>query len=49
MFKQTPVVMLTSKSSPFDRVRGSLAGCNSYLTKPVDYQEFKQVLGKYEM
>jgi twitching motility two-component system response regulator PilG len=49
MLKQTPVVMLTSKSSPFDRVRGSLAGCNSYLTKPVDYQEFKQVLGKYEV
>jgi twitching motility two-component system response regulator PilG len=47
--KQTPVVMLTSKSSPFDRVRGSLAGCDTYLTKPVDYQEFKHVLEKYEM
>lgn len=45
--KQTPVVMLTSKSSPFDRVRGSLAGCDTYLTKPVDYHEFKQVLEKY--
>ncbi len=45
--KQTPVVMLTSKSSPFDRVRGSLAGCDTYLTKPVDYQEFKKVLEKY--
>jgi twitching motility two-component system response regulator PilG len=47
--KKTPVVMLTSKSSPFDRVRGSLAGCDTYLTKPVDYQQFKQVLDKYEM
>jgi len=47
--KQTPVVMLTSKSSPFDRVRGSLAGCDTYLTKPVDYLEFKQVLEKYEV
>lgn len=47
--KQTPVVMLTSKSSPFDRVRGSLAGCDTYLTKPVDYQEFRHVLEKYEM
>ena len=45
--KQTPVVMLTSKSSPFDRVRGSLAGCDTYLTKPVDYHEFRQVLEKY--
>jgi twitching motility two-component system response regulator PilG len=49
LLKQTPVVMLTSKASPFDRVRGSLAGCDTYLTKPVDYQEFKQVLEKYEM
>ena len=45
--KQTPVVMLTSKSSPFDKVRGSLAGCSSYLTKPVDYENFYQVLEEY--
>lgn len=49
LLKQIPVVMLTSKSSPFDRVRGSLAGCDTYLTKPVDYQEFRQVLEKYEV
>ena len=49
LLKQIPVVMLTSKSSPFDRVRGSLAGCDTYLTKPVDYQQFKQVLEKYEV
>lgn len=42
--KRTPVVMLTSKSSPFDKVRGSLAGCSSYLTKPVDYDNFFRVL-----
>jgi twitching motility two-component system response regulator PilG len=47
--KQIPVVMLTSKSSPFDRVRGSLAGCDTYLTKPVDYKAFRQVLEKYEV
>lgn len=47
--KQTPVVMLTSKSSPFDRVRGSLAGCDTYLTKPVDYEKFKQVLEEYKV
>ncbi|HEY6096366.1 MAG TPA: response regulator [Gallionellaceae bacterium] len=47
--KRTPVVMLTSKSSPFDRVRGSLAGCDTYLTKPVDYEKFKQVLEEYKV
>lgn len=30
-----PVVILTSRSSPFDLARGALAGCNSYLVKPV--------------
>lgn len=45
--KQTPVIMLTSKSSQFDRVRGSLVGCSAYLTKPVDYNTFHEVVGKY--
>jgi two-component system, cell cycle response regulator len=34
--KATPVIILTSKSSPFDRARGALAGCDTYLTKPVE-------------
>ncbi len=33
--KKTPVIMLTSKSSPFDKIRGKMAGCQAYLTKPV--------------
>lgn len=45
--KHIPVVMLTSKSSPFDKVRGSMSGCNAYLTKPVDIDIFHQVLDKF--
>ncbi|MGL4995087.1 MAG: response regulator [Deefgea sp.] len=45
--KNTPVIMLTSKSSPFDRVRGTLAGCSTYLTKPVQSAVFKEVVQKY--
>lgn len=45
--KHLPVVMLTSKSSPFDKVRGSLAGCDTYLTKPVDKETFTTVVGRY--
>ena len=45
--KRLPVVMLTSKSSSFDRVRGSMAGCSTYLTKPVDYEKFHKVLEEY--
>ncbi len=33
--RQLPVIILTSRSSPFDLARGALAGCDSYLTKPV--------------
>lgn len=42
-----PVVMLTSKSSPFDRIRGKFAGCDAYLTKPVDPQRLDQVLTQF--
>lgn len=42
--KNIPVVMLTGKSSPFDRVKGKLSGCDTYLTKPVSFKEFKQTL-----
>jgi two-component system, cell cycle response regulator len=45
--KHIPVVMLTSKSSPFDKIRGSISGCSSYLTKPLDEEKFYQVLEKY--
>ncbi len=45
--KKTPVVMLTSKSSPFDRVKGALSGCDTYLTKPVKQSAFQSVVKKY--
>jgi twitching motility two-component system response regulator PilG len=38
------IVMLTSKASPFDRIRGRMAGCDAYLTKPVDPARLHQVL-----
>jgi twitching motility two-component system response regulator PilG len=41
-----PVVMLTSKSSPFDRIRGRMAGCDAYLAKPVAEAELTQVLAR---
>ncbi|QTD45412.1 response regulator [Ottowia testudinis] len=42
-----PVIMLTSKSSPFDRIRGKMAGCDAYLTKPVDAAELHTTLSKF--
>ncbi len=34
VFQSTPVIMLSSKDSVFDRARGRLVGANEYLTKP---------------
>ncbi len=34
MFKATPVIMLSSKDSIFDRARGRIVGSEQYLTKP---------------
>lgn len=45
--KETPVIMLTGKSSPFDRIRGTFAGCDTYLTKPVAHDSFHKVIKKY--
>ena len=39
-----PVVMLTSKGTAFDRVRGLMAGTDVYLTKPLDRGQLIQAL-----
>jgi two-component system cell cycle response regulator len=41
-----PVLMLTSRSSPFDRARGALSGCDSYLIKPITWDTFSQAVDK---
>ena len=45
--RSIPIVMLTGKTSPFNKVRGVMAGCDRYLTKPVDAEELKVVLHQY--
>ena len=40
----TQVVMLTSNSSPADKVKGKLAGCETYLIKPVKASVFETVM-----
>ena len=39
VFKQTPVIMLSSKDGLFDRARGRLVGSEQYLTKPFTKDE----------
>lgn len=44
---RVPVVMLTSRSSPFDRIRGKMAGCDGYLTKPVEAAALREALRRF--
>ncbi len=46
-FKNTPIIMLTGKSSPFDKVKGTLSGCDTYLTKPLRHEDFQDVTRKF--
>ncbi len=41
-----PVIILTSRSSPFDLARGALAGCDSYLVKPVPWRQLEAAVVK---
>jgi twitching motility two-component system response regulator PilG len=38
-FKQTPVIMLSSKDGLFDRAKGRIVGSEQYLTKPFTKDE----------
>lgn len=39
VFKQTPVIMLSSKDGLFDRARGRIVGSDQYVTKPFTKDE----------
>lgn len=39
VFRETPVVMLSSKDGLFDRARGRIVGSEQYLTKPFTKEE----------
>ncbi len=45
--KSTAVVMLSSKSSAFDKFRGSWAGCDAYLGKPVDENDLLATIARF--
>jgi twitching motility two-component system response regulator PilG len=45
--KKTPVVMLTGKDSRFDKIKGTMAGANEYLTKPVQQEQLKEVIKQF--
>lgn len=44
--RSMPVLMLTSRASPFDRARGMLAGCDHYMIKPIAWETFSRAVDK---
>ena len=45
--KDVAIVMLSSKSSAFDKFRGSWAGCDAYLGKPVSEDELLATIARF--
>jgi twitching motility two-component system response regulator PilG len=46
-FKSLPIIMITSKDTPFDKVQGRLAGATEYFTKPFDAEQLRQVIRRF--
>jgi twitching motility two-component system response regulator PilG len=47
MFRDTPVIMLSSKDGLFDRARGRIVGSEQYLTKPFTKDELLGAITQY--
>ena len=47
MFKSTPVIMLSSKDSIFDKARGRIVGSEQYLTKPFSKEDLLGAIKQY--
>ena len=46
VFRETPVIMLSSKDGLFDRARGRIVGSEQYLTKPFNKDELLGAISK---
>lgn len=47
MFKNTPVIMLSSRDGLFDRARGRIVGSEQYLTKPFTREELLAAIRRH--
>lgn len=46
-FRNTPVIMLSSKDSIFDKARGRLVGSEEYLTKPFARDDLMETIERF--
>ena len=42
---ETPIIAVTANAFEFDREEAMRAGCNTFITKPLNKKELKEVLG----
>jgi len=47
LFRETPVVMLSSKDGVFDRARGKLVGSEQFVTKPFTKEDLLEAIQHY--
>jgi putative ABC transport system ATP-binding protein len=47
LFKNTPIIIVTSKKDSFNRNKAKLVGASDYLTKPFDRTDLLKILFKY--
>ena len=47
--KLIPVVMLTSSNEESDKIKGYRTGCNSYVRKPVEFNQFVEAVRQLGM
>ena len=47
VFRNTPIVMLSSKDGLFDRARGRVVGSDHYITKPFTRDELLAAIGQH--
>lgn len=46
-YEDMPIVILSSRDSPFDRARGTMMGCDDYLTKPFTKEQLLESVRKH--
>jgi twitching motility two-component system response regulator PilG len=46
-FKNTPVIMLSSKDGLFDKAKGRIVGADDYLTKPFSKSELFEAVEQF--
>lgn len=47
VFRNTPVIMLSSRDGLFDRARGRVVGSDRYITKPFTKEDLLAVIARY--